>query len=265
MTSKKLTIISAGQSNIDGRVPVSELPKPLLLPMKNVKYCSNYTPDHEKGVFQDEIKVTDLSTNRWGFDLVTYYHLSQMANYDLTVMKCSEGGTSIDVTGESDDHWTADIEKLDSPDHSLLLQFKQIIDACRKASADAQDVKAMLWHQGEGDRASFSKKAADHYYENLKAMFKACRSFVDKPELPIFCGTVSHNSTQYDEKVETALLKLAREDSNLHVIDMQRGTLLDNFHFDVDSSVYFGKALYNEMIAQGVVEGPKTEVDYKAF
>lgn len=39
-------------------------------------------------------------------------------------------------------------------------------------------------------------------------------------ELPIFSGTVSH-TLQYDPKVEAGLLKIAKEDPNVHVIDMQ--------------------------------------------
>lgn len=121
-------------SNIDGRVPIAELPKPISLPLAN-RHC-NYTPNHEDGVFQDSIKVSDLSDNRWGFDLVTYYYLTHLAKYDLYVMKCSEGGTSVAPTGEGGhqghNHWTTEIDKLDSPSNSLLLQFKQIIEACEK-------------------------------------------------------------------------------------------------------------------------------------
>ncbi|GAA2970929.1 sialate O-acetylesterase [Lentilactobacillus parakefiri] len=261
---KPLTIISAGQSNIDGRVPIAELPKPLSLPLTNCHYCSNYTPNHEAGVFQDSIKVSDLSDNRWGFDLVTHYCLTQLAHYDLYVMKCTEGGTSVAVTGEGGhqgyNHWTTEIDRLKSPSNSLLLQFKQILDACMKNQEQGLDVDAMLWHQGEGDRASFSEEAAYHYYENLKAVFKACRGFVNKPDLPIFCGTVSHNSEQYDAKVEAGLLKIAKEDANVHVIDMQKGTLLDQFHFDPKSSVYFGRAIYNAMIDTHVIDAEKLDI-----
>ena len=117
----------------------------------------------------------------------------------------------------------------------------------------------MIWHQGEGDRASFSQEAADHYYQNLKAVFEACRKFVGKPDLPIFCGTVSHNSEQYDPKVEAGLLKIANEDADVHVVDMQNGTLLDQFHFDPKSSVYFGKAIYNSLINEHIIDAPRVD------
>ncbi|MEE8824720.1 hypothetical protein LASUN_26320 [Lentilactobacillus sunkii] len=267
---KPLTVISAGQSNIDGRVPIVELPDPMSLPLADCHYCSNYTPNHEEGVFQDSIKVSDLSDKRWGFDLVTYYYLTKIAHYDLHVMKCSEGGTSVAPTGEGGhqghNHWTTHIDQLDSPSNSLLLQFKQIIEACEKNAKENLDVKAMIWHQGEGDRATFSQEAADNYYQNLKDVFEACRSYVNKPDLPIFCGTVSHNSEQYDAKVEAGLLKIAKEDPNVHVVDMQKGTLLDQFHFDPKSSMYFGKAIYNAMIDQHIIEGPHADIgEYRVY
>ena len=267
INSEPLTIISAGQSNIDGRVPVKDMPNPIKLPISGCHYCSNYTPNHEEGVFQDKIEQSDLSADRFGFDLVTYYYLTQVAKRELYVMKCSEGGTSIAPTGEGGsnprpdekighDHWTTEIDKLKSPDHSLLLQFKQIIESCMNATDNQLTVNAMLWHQGEGDRADFSQEAADNYYDNLKAVFKACRKFANQPDLPIFTGTISHHSTQYDPKVEAGLLKLAKEDSNLHVIDLHEENLLDNFHFNAQSTLFFGQAIYNEMIGQGILDAP---------
>ncbi|MFB9770711.1 sialate O-acetylesterase [Lactiplantibacillus modestisalitolerans] len=244
---KRLVLISAGQSNIDGRNPLAELPAPITLPMTHVHYCSNYTAGHAQGRFQPAITADDLSAKRWGFDLATYYYLSQVANYDLYVMKCSEGGTSIDVTGESADHWTADVGQLSDPRHSLLRQLQALVAACQRTTPAVQTVHAMLWHQGEGDRADFSPAASAHYYDNLKAFFAACRETVRQPQLPIFCGTVSHRSTQYDPQVEASLLRLARADPNLHVIDLKDATLRDNFHFDPTSSVAFGKALYEVM------------------
>lgn len=55
-----ITLISAGQSNMDGRVPVAKLPADIQLPLADCHYCSNYTPDHDKGVFQPSLKTSDL-------------------------------------------------------------------------------------------------------------------------------------------------------------------------------------------------------------
>ncbi|EGF47292.1 hypothetical protein AAULR_25496, partial [Lacticaseibacillus rhamnosus MTCC 5462] len=66
-----------------------------------------------------------------------------------------------------------------------MLAFTHLIEQCRTASQQQLDIKAMLWHQGEADRASYSQVAADHYYANLKAVFAYCRKLVGNPTLPI--------------------------------------------------------------------------------
>ncbi|QVI34667.1 hypothetical protein BVJ53_01900 [Lacticaseibacillus chiayiensis] len=256
-----ITIISAGQSNMDGRVPVSELPADIHLPLTNCHYCSNYTPDHNKGVFQASLKTSDLSQDRWGFDMVTYHNILQRTPYQsLYVIKCSEGGTSIDPTGDGDRHWTTHFDELASPDDSLLLAFTHLIKQCLAASQQHLDIKAMLWHQGEADRGSYSQTAADHYYDNLKAVFTYCRQLVDKPTLPIICGTVSHHSEQYDPQVEKSMIQLATEDPNIHMIDMENGTLLDAYHFDAKSAEFFGNQGFNCLIDQKIIEGKKLDL-----
>ncbi|MFS8162355.1 sialate O-acetylesterase [Lacticaseibacillus rhamnosus] len=253
-----ITIISAGQSNIDGRVPVAELPADVHLPLANCYYCSNYTPDHDKGVFQPSLKVSDLSEKRWGFDLITYYNILRQTDYqNLHVIKCSEGGTSIDPTSDGDHHWTTHFDELATPKDSLLLAFTHLIEQCRTASQQQLDIKAMLWHQGEADRASYSQVAADHYYANLKAVFAYCRKLVGNPTLPIICGTVSHHSEQYDPQVEKDMIRLATEDPNIHLIDMQHGTLLDAYHFDAKSSEFFGQQVFNCLIDEGIFSGKR--------
>lgn len=256
--AKKLTIISAGQSNIDGRVPSSKLPAYLSLPLAGCHYCSDKTPQHEQGIFQEELKESDLSDHRWGFDLITYYYLLHQSDcQDLHVIKWTEGGTSIDPTGDGDNHWTTHFDELADQSHSLLLGFTNLIKTCQQVQHNHLDIKAMLWHQGEADRASYSKVAAENYYQNLKDVFAYCRQVVGNSELPIICGTVSHNSKQYDAQVEKATIQVASEDPNIHLIDMQNGQLLDDFHFNAASSELFGKRVYNTLIDEQIVTGKR--------
>ena len=104
-SDKKLCILAAGQSNIDGRVEYSLMPNYLkkAQPLKNTFFVKN---DIE-GKFAS-INITD----KWAFDLVTYYQIAKATNDDLYVIKWTEGGTSIDPLGDSEHHWTADWERL---------------------------------------------------------------------------------------------------------------------------------------------------------
>lgn len=103
---KKVCILAAGQSNIDGRVAYALMPEYLkkAQPLKNTFYVKNDI----KGQFAP-IDIKD----EWAFDLVTYYHFSEVVNDDLYIIKWTEGGTSIDSLGDSERHWTAEWEHIE--------------------------------------------------------------------------------------------------------------------------------------------------------
>ena len=108
---KKICIIAAGQSNIDGRNDFEDMPPYIkdAMPLANTHYVKN-------SVF-DKFAPVNI-TDKWAFDLVTYYHIAAVANEELYVIKWTQGGTSIDSQGESNAHWTADFERLGGVIHS---------------------------------------------------------------------------------------------------------------------------------------------------
>ena len=248
--TKKLCIIGAGQSNIEGRVPVSELPSGITLPMSGLKYAKNSTT----GTMLDSIP-SDL----WGFDVVTCYYLIQnLGTNNLYYIKWAVGATPIDPSSTtSESKWTADYEQLDSESHALLLKFDREIRLCKNQNPDEFEIGAMLWHQGEGDYSGASATAPGKYYENLKKVIAYCRGVVGNSRLPFICGTISHNSAQYDATVEAAILRLASEDPYMWVVDMSNAALLDLYHFNAAWSEYFGKKAYDCLIDAGVITGTK--------
>ena len=144
-TTKPIGIIAAGQSNIDGRNSYSDLPNDFITNNNKIHICKNIN-----GTFND---FSISETEKWGFDYIVYNYLTNESygnQNDLYVMKYSMGGTSIDKDGATDYHWTADYEELNDIKYSLLSTLEKII---RNASENNQsfDIKAILWHQGEGD------------------------------------------------------------------------------------------------------------------
>jgi len=246
--TKNIGIIAAGQSNIDGRVPVANKPSYITYPITNCNYASGYNGGNT-GVFQSGM---DLGNGNWAFDLVTYWHLTQTAGKTINVMKYSMGGTSIDPLGDNTYHWTADYEKLSSISNSLLWSFESLIRACIESQGTNFDIRAMLWHQGEGDRAQ-----AANYYKNLKYLIAYCRGIVGNKRLPFITGTISHNSQQYNATIEAAQYQLASEDPYFYLIDMNGAGLLDPYHFNAASSEYFGKMCYDKLIDAGVITATK--------
>ncbi len=254
--NKKLGIIAAGQSNIDGRNSYSDYPYLSNNPNTKVHICKN-----TNGTFSD-FEVTDGgSNNDWSFDAIVYNLLTETSygNQDeIYVMKKSSGGTSIDIDGATDYHWTADYEYIEPQSHSLLRSFESIIRKAVELQGSNFEIKAFIWHQGEGD-AGQTQEVADRYYENLKNMLAYVRGVVGNPRLNFFCGTISNNNhaDAYKGIVNAAYWKLASEDPYFHCVDMSNAVLEDPWHFNYQWSIYFGQKVYDMMIDAGIISGTK--------
>lgn len=258
-------IIVAGQSNTDGRVPVTDLPE-------YIKGMGIDSTGFAKGAYK-YCKISQNRVdgkfvpfwprrNRWGYDAVTYYLLEQFYQKDFYVIKWAVGGTSITLenTDSRGGYWSADPEWLaqNTPTakkgKSLLLSFaQQISNSITKTLShlpEGYHIDAFLWHQGESDSAY-----GPDYYENLKNVVGYVRNHLtrktgeDYSELPFIFGSVAKSNKRYNVEVETAMKRLASEDKNAYLIDMSKAVLLkDRLHFDRTSAEYLGKQMYETMI-----------------
>jgi hypothetical protein len=265
-TGKKepaVVILTAGQSNTDGRVDHEELPDDIR--RDGYKYCQwSFGSGVHSGNGQFELFAPRIynenKPRRWAYDAVVYYMLEKQLQRPFYVIKESLGGTAIDTLCQSNSnmHWSADPDYLsrtaasDKGGLSLLKAFTENIGACidNKLSKlpEGYDIKAMLWHQGESDRSQ-----ADRYYDNLKAVVAYVRTYlVNKTgqqkyaRLPFICGTFSKQSKQGSAKVVEAMLRLQREDPDFHVVDVSDATLQkDQIHFDAAGAELLGKRMYD--------------------
>ena len=254
-------ILTAGQSNADGRVPLADLPEEL----KSYKYClwSYGSGDFETATgeftpYSPRVAKPKIEQS-WGFDAVVYKRLEQLWQRPFYVIKHTDGGTAIDPSCKASTHglyWSADPAFLDSTTsashggRSLLKAFERQIDDCLPNLPKNYDIKCLIWHQGESDQ-----KAADRYYDNLKAVVLHIRQhLVDVTgkkkyhSLPVICGTFSKDSRQRSQQVVDALYRLSGEDQNFHVVDASDLTLLrDRLHFNTDGAKTLGLRVYETM------------------
>ena len=262
-------IITAGQSNTAGRCMNDQLPDYIKALDGAYKYCQwSYTNGNTRrqeaeGVFRPFWPEMESKNKpgRFAYDAIVYYRVEQALQQPFYVIKHAEGGTAIDPACKSskNHHWSADEAFLDSTtsvNHgglSLLKALEDNIDKsldALKAQGKQPDIKCMLWHQGESDRGKAAK-----YYTNLKAMVAHIRQhLVEKTgnkkyaSLPFICGTVPTNSKQYNKGVEDAMLQLANDDPNFHVIQMGEGTFIgDQLHFDLPTAERLGNAMFQKM------------------
>lgn len=260
--------ITAGQSNADGRERVSKLPSYMKQGYKWLRYA-NVTSSCD-GTFGART-FTDMS-GRYAFCDVANYFIDQVATNDFYAIKCAYGGTAIDTAATNaqwpvwcaDSAWIAvnnayrgDISVGKSLTKSLTESLADCAVTTLSKLPGGYDVKAILWHQGEGDRSQ-----GDHYYKNFKDMICYIRNAAyettgnekDKT-LPFIFGTVSHKSKQYNHAVEKAQKQVAAELPNIYYIDMSdAGLLPDGLHFDSAWTEYLGKMMYNKLVELKLVD-----------
>lgn len=256
-----VVILTAGQSNTDGRVNNSELPDYILRDRYHYCQWSFGSGVHSgNGTFEQFWPriYNENNPNRWAYDAVVYHEVEQMLQRPFYVIKESLGGTAIDTLCQSnnDMHWSASPDYLarttaaDKGGKSLLKAFTENIsacfDQCLNHLAEGYDIKVMLWHQGESDRSQ-----AAHYYDNLKEVISYIRQFLvemtgrcEYAHLPVVCGTFSKDSKQGSEGVVKALYQLQEEDPDFHVVDVSDATLgKDQIHFDAAGAELLGKRM----------------------
>ena len=274
-------IITAGQSNTDGRVPSAEMPAYLSAyaqtGLPNVWWSyGNYKgwPTGGAGVFAPFYPLSESGdVHRWAYDAIVYYNLSQHLNdgVRLYVVKESSGGSSIAPASPTsgDRHWSVDAAFLDTAGvvgvsnaasgaagkalaPALVYNLRLCLNAIT-ANGDTPDIRCILWHQGESDRTPTA--SANAYHDNLQAVVQYIRDSVVAitgnsayAALPFVCGTVSKKSSLYNATIEKAQYQLAKEMSAFYVIDMQDGTMLSDVkHFDAASTELFGQRMYNKL------------------
>ena len=261
-------ILTAGQSNADGRVPLAQLPGEL----QTYNYCqwSYGSGDYETATgqfspFRPRTAKPNV-TDRWGFDAMVYHLLEQYWQRPFYVIKQTDGGTAIDPSCKDSTHglyWSADtafLSSTTSASHggkSLLKAFTRQIDDCLLHLPANYEIKVLIWHQGESDQ-----KASEHYYDNLKAVVAYLRHyFVEKTgrqqyaHLPVVCGTYSLLSKARAQKVVDALERLAHEDASFYMVDASTLSIQrDKLHFDASGAAVLGKRYFDMMLQHGILD-----------
>lgn len=251
-------ILTAGQSNADGRVPLDQLPSYLTF---DKCYWSYGSGDFETATgcfspYSPRVAKPGIE-HSWGFDAVVYHLLSKQQRQPLYIIKHTDGGTAISPTCKGSTHqlyWSADTTFLShtgSASHggrSLLKAFIRQIDDCLPRLPQNYDIKCLLWHQGESDQS-----ADTLYYENLKAVVAYVRQHLVTltgnkrySHLPVICGTYSQSSRQRSQRIVDALYRLQQEDADFHVVDASDLPLLrDRLHFDAQGAETLGHRVYD--------------------
>lgn len=112
-----VVILTAGQSNTDGRVMNTELPAEIQL--QKYKYCqwsfgsSSLSGEGKFETFWPRI-YNKNKPERWAYDAIVYWNVEKKLKKNFYVIKESLGGTAIDTlcTSTSKQYWNASPEYL---------------------------------------------------------------------------------------------------------------------------------------------------------
>lgn len=267
-------ILTAGQSNTDGRAQNDSIPyyiKKQGTAYPNVYWSyGNATKDENgnyyrtvDGTFSKFWPACDAGDGRWGYDAVVYYHLQKTLNGgDLYVIKESKGNTAINTSCASSDNkwWSADEAWLstatsaDADGQSLLLALRDNIDkslATLAANGKAADIKFLMWHQGEADRSKGSE-----YQTQLQQVIDYVRQYLVArtgnsaySTLPVILGGIKSGTSQYKAEVESAKQTIANSDANIYYVSTDdipvNGLRADNLHFNAKGAEMLGKKVYD--------------------
>ncbi|WON94755.1 sialate O-acetylesterase [Sphingobacterium sp. UGAL515B_05] len=246
--TKKYGIIVSGQSNTEGRVPIAQLPSYILNndnTVPNVMMWNDQTKafaPFKYGVNTGAGAPGEASTlNLYAYDSIASYLLAQNKNRTIYLVKRAVGGTAIDPSGTNGGgYWTPYTEDI-TQGRKLVEEFKTKILNAIAANPDLE-IKAVLWHQGEGDSTATARVK---YYQNFKNVISYIRGIVGNPKLPFIFGTISPLSAQYTAEVHQAQVEISQEDKFVYLIDMSDGTLLDSYHFDATSTQNLGQRMFD--------------------
>jgi len=261
-------ILTAGQSNADGRVPLADLPAE----MREYQWCQwSYgsgdfeTATGEFSLFSPRVAKPKIE-HSWGFDAVVYHQLEKLWNRPFYVIKHTDGGTAVSPLCKSSTHglyWSADslfLSGTTSASHggrSLLKAFTRQIDDCLSRLPENYDIKVLIWHQGEADREDDSL-----YYDNLKAVIAYLRHHLVQvtgcqryAALPVVTGTFARGSRQRSQRVVEAIYRLAHDDPHFFVVEATDLPLLrDRLHFNADGAQTLGRMVYDKMLEEKIIE-----------
>ena len=233
--------ILAGQSNMDGRADVKELPKPIASKQPGVLiyYVNPANPSkhgekhHTSSGWQTlspgysvppGARSKALPSGRFGPELSFAYdmHKSQRRKNPIAIIKISRGGTNL----RSD--W--------SPDgfmyKAMIAEVSKAMEAMKNRGDNAK-LCGMLWHQGESDAGK-----PELYQGRLEALIADVRQAVGHDELPFLIGELAPTKPKAFRKLQRAI---AEANDHVAFVGSEGLKTTDGTHFDAASQITFGK------------------------
>ena len=230
-----------GQSNADGRNDFNDPATPSYIDVTTTAVQDVFCAAGAVRGYALGAPGANSVSNNWGFVQVALHLLSQSLPNVCAIQK-TVGNTQLAATPfKANGIWSSDYTSIsdNSPRLGQLLQekFEGFKTYCNTNNITL-NVCGMIWHQGEAD--AFSPADTD-YATNWSNFVSSVRTYTGEPNLPIFYGTVSDQSSAYNSNIRTAMLNFAAGDSNAYCRDNND---FAGLHWNGADSVTFGTWVY---------------------
>lgn len=226
----------AGQSNMSGYTPTSEMP-------------SNLTQDQPNVLIYADGELAVANKKKWlrnglgfgsglgWFGPEITFGKTLMASAPGTkfgLIKYSRGGTALAT------RWCPPGSRNQLGD--LYKNFMSVIDSALAAIDTRKyrpEIVGFLWMQGEND--ALDSTYADQYQANLENFISDIRAKVSIPDMPFIIGKI--DSTMYwtyAGAVRAAETHVARNGKNIGIFDTH-GYPTDGYHYTLDGMIQLGE------------------------
>ncbi|MEO1616568.1 MAG: sialate O-acetylesterase [Planctomycetota bacterium] len=231
----------AGQSNMDGRGLVSELPashakpvKEAILFYRNEKAATEGWRTLVPGFSVPPGYKGGLPSTTFGPEIgFARAMLQTNPEQKLALIKGSQGGTSLRADwnpGVKDD-----VES-QGPQYRDFIKTIQVATEQLMKRGDSISIRGLLWHQGESDR----KSSTPVYRRRLKQLIARLREDVGVPDLPVVVGEVFDNGQR--DSVRAAIQAVAGASPSVGLVSSDGTTTSDpGTHFDTKSQLLLGQ------------------------
>ena len=232
-----LVVLLAGQSNMDGNVPIAALPEDFRKPPEKVGLINRGQPEPIAGgkTFGPEVAFAATIAAARPSD-------------EVLLVKRAMGGTSLAGWAPQWDEsrLASKYDTAAGPIYRRLLE-----DYAAAIQGRSARLTGVLWMQGESDTRY--PALGPNYYENFKTLIAAFRRDLNAPELPFFFGRVNmpadateddHKTIKfpYIQQVRAAQERAAHDIPGVHLIETDDlGKQADRIHYDAAGQIALGR------------------------
>ena len=246
-----------GQSNMDGRGKISDLPDSRKGQRDGVLINYHNSASVNSGGWQTLApgysmppNSTSLPAPTFGLELGFADRLQQRgAEQNIALLKVSKGGTSLyedwNPGNRSGQSKGAMYALLESALTSATIELEQNGDTLRFGG--------VIWHQGEADAAA--KRTSAQYEADLKNFIGEVRSLTSQPDLAFVMGEIPDVSRR--ETIRSAQVNIVSTVPQTALVSANGLTLQDDgVHLDANGLIVFGERYADA--TQSIVPEPAT-------